>query len=112
MLNIEKLFFDADSSAIIESFIPVLDEIYIFLKKNPSVVIEIGGHTNNLPPADICYKLSNARAQSIAEYLYRKGITPEKISYKGYGKDVPIASNDSLAGRKKNQRVEIKILSI
>ena len=111
-LKINQLFFEADSSSLSSDFKPVLDEIYSFLKKNPSVVVEIGGHTNNKPPKDVCYRLSNARAKSIAEYMYRKGIESTRISYKGYGKDFPIADNNTLAGRKQNQRVEMKILSI
>jgi len=112
VMKVNQLFFKADSSSITEDFEPVLDEIYSFLKQNPSVVIEIGGHTNNQPPKDVCYRLSNARAKNIAEFLYRKGIKSTRISYKGYGKDNPIATNKTLAGRNKNQRVEIKILSI
>lgn len=112
ILKVNQLFFQADSSSITQDFEPVLNEIYVFLKSNPSVVIEIGGHTNNQPPKEVCYRLSNARAKSIAEFLYRRGIKSERIAYKGYGKDKPIASNASLAGRNKNQRVEIKILSI
>ena len=48
----------------------------------------------------------------IAYYLYNKGVPEAQISYKGYGKRVPIASNDTQSGRQKNQRVEIKIVSI
>ncbi len=111
-LRVDQLYFEADSFNLEKTFEPVLDEIYLFLKKNPSVVIEIGGHTNSKPPKDICDRLSTARARNIAEYLYHEGIDPKRISYKGYGKDKPIADNKTLAGRKKNQRVEIKILSI
>lgn len=111
-LKVDQLYFSADSSNIEEKFIPVLEEIYAFLSQNSDVVIEIGGHTNNIPPADICYKLSTSRARNIAEYLYKKGLDATRITYKGYGKDKPIATNETLAGRKLNQRVEIKILSI
>ena len=112
VLRVDKLFFAADSSNLTTDFKPILDEIYVFLKQNKSVVIEIGGHTNNKPPKDVCYRLSTARAKNIAEYLYTSGIESTRISYKGYGKDKPIADNKTLAGRNKNQRVEIKILSI
>jgi len=81
-------------------------------KKGPQVVIEIGGHTNNLPADDFCDKLSGDRAKSVAEFLYEKGIKEVRIAHKGYGKRKPIASNKSKSGRKKNQRVEIKILRV
>ena len=59
-----------------------------------------------------CDKLSNDRAKVVAEYLTDKGIPDERLTYKGYGKRRSIASNLTKEGRKKNQRVEIKILSI
>ena len=82
------------------------------MKENGSVVIEVGGHTNNIPEHDFCDKLSNARAKSIADYIVQKGIDPKRVYYKGYGKRKPIATNDTAEGRMKNQRVEIKIISI
>lgn len=112
VLRVNQLFFEADSSNLRTDFEPILDEIYVFLKKNKTVVIEIGGHTNNKPPKDICDRLSTARARNIAQYLYNQGIDNTRISFKGYGKEKPIADNKTLAGRKKNQRVEIKILSL
>jgi outer membrane protein OmpA-like peptidoglycan-associated protein len=79
---------------------------------HPRVHIEIGGHTNNIPPDEYCDRLSTARAKAVANFLYQKGIEQSRISYKGYGKRNPIASNRSAAGRRKNQRVEIKILRV
>jgi len=53
-----------------------------------------------------------ARAKDIAEYLYDKGIPQSRITYKGYGKRQPIATNQTVDGRRRNQRVEIKIVSL
>lgn len=111
-VNIEKLFFDADSTDIKPASYDVLDEIFDFLITNENVVIEIGGHTNSIPPDDYCDRLSNNRAKSVADYLYKKGIVHSRISYKGYGKRQPIATNATRSGRQKNQRVEIKVLSL
>lgn len=111
-VNIEKLFFEADSSAIQPASFAVLDEIYDFLTSNRNVVIEIGGHTNSIPPDDYCDRLSTERARAVALYLYQKGIREGRISYKGYGKRNPIATNETRAGRLRNQRVEIKVLSL
>jgi len=111
-IPIDQLFFEADTSAIdFESF-EVLNELYDFLKNNEDIIVEIGGHTNNIPSHDYCNQLSTARAKAVADYLIAKGIVEERISYKGYGKRKPIASNATEEGRKKNQRVEIKIVSI
>jgi outer membrane protein OmpA-like peptidoglycan-associated protein len=111
-LRIDNLYFEADSSAVKGKSIDALEDIFVFLTDNDQLIIEIGGHTNNIPPDEYCDKLSSARAQSVTEYLIRRGIPQERISYKGYGKRDPIASNNTAAGRKRNQRVEMKILDI
>jgi outer membrane protein OmpA-like peptidoglycan-associated protein len=110
IIKIEKLFFDADSANIKPESFPVLNEIYDFLNENQDVIIEIGGHTNSIPNEDYCNKLSLSRAKNVAEYLYKMGIPTFRIKYKGYGKTKPISPDTNLEGRRKNQRVEIKIL--
>jgi outer membrane protein OmpA-like peptidoglycan-associated protein len=111
-IRVDKLYFEADSSTIKPESYAVLEEIYAFLNENDKVKIEIGGHTNSLPEDAYCDKLSTARAKDIAEYLYEKGIPQSRIAYKGYGKRQPVASNQTVDGRRKNQRVEIKIVSM
>lgn len=111
-IRLDKLYFEADSSTIQPSSFAVLEEIYEFLDTHDKVIIEIGGHTNSLPEDAYCDKLSTDRARNIAEYLYSKGIPQSQIAYKGYGKRQPIATNQTVDGRRKNQRVEIKIVSL
>ncbi len=111
-INIDDLYFKADTSSIASSSYPVLNELYAFLKNNPDVSIELGGHTNNLPKPAYCDYLSTARAREVAKYLIAKGIDKNRVQFKGYGKRQPIASNNTPNGRKKNQRVEIKILTV
>ncbi len=112
ILRIDKLQFEADSTVVMKSSEAILDDVYQFMENNPSVVIEVGGHTNGLPPHSYCDRLSSARARNVASYLIRKGIPAMRISYKGYGKRKPIATNRTKEGRAKNQRVEIKIITI
>ncbi len=111
-IEIRNLYFPSDSANISLTSYEVLDDIYAFLMNNKKVVIEIGGHTNNVPSEEYCNQLSTARAKSVAEYLINKGISPDKIQFKGYGKKKPIADNRTPSGRIKNQRVELKILSL
>jgi outer membrane protein OmpA-like peptidoglycan-associated protein len=106
------LRFDGDSSTIKTEFYPVLDEVYDFMLENGKIVIEVGGHTNNVPPDEYCDRLSTARAKAVADYLAAKGIDPKRVLFKGYGKRKPVASNTTPEGRVLNQRVEIKILSL
>ena len=111
-IRMERLQFEADSSRLTPECLPVLEEVFFFLEDNPAIVIEVGGHTNSTPPDEFCDRLSTARAKSVAAYLAEKGIDPKRVVYKGYGKRKPIASNATREGRKRNQRVEIKILRV
>lgn len=112
-LQVDQLFFKADQSEIEPESYKVLDQIAATLNSRPEIKkVEIGGHTNNLPPADYCDRLSTQRARAIFEYLRKKQVNPDRLIYKGYGKRAPIASNDTPAGRRQNQRVEIKVLEV
>jgi len=111
-LRTNQIFFQADKSLITNQSFEVLDDIYQFLRSNQGVIIEVGGHTNGLPPHNYCDELSDARAKAVTDYLARKGIDRDRLEYKGYGKRQPIATNETPAGRRKNQRVEFKILRV
>ena len=111
-IQIEQLFFEADSTNMKSTSIPVMDEMYNFLRAYPQITVEVGGHTNNVPAHDYCDALSTARAKSVVDYLVTKGIPSEQLTFKGYGKRKPLVSNRSAAGRRKNQRVEIKVLKV
>lgn len=111
-IKIDKLYFAVDKSEISDNSRSTLEEVYRFLDINDDLIVEIGGHTNGLPPHDYCDELSTARAKAVADYLANKGISKNRLTFKGYGKRNPIASNKTESGRKRNQRVEIKILEI
>lgn len=111
IIKINNLYFKADSDSIPPHSYQALDEIYNYLHDNESLVVEIGGHTNGLPKDDFCDSLSELRAKAVAEYLMRKGIPKERMTYVGYGRRKPIDTNATREGRARNQRVELKILS-
>ncbi len=111
-LQVSQVYFEADSTNVTTESYPVLNEIAEFLEENPLVVIEVGGHTNNQPPHEFCDRLSSARAKSAALYIVQQGIDPQRVVYKGYGKREPKYSNATADGRRKNQRVEVKILRL
>lgn len=111
-IRMRLLNFATDSASLKPESLPMLDELYDFMSENGSVVIEIGGHTNNVPPDDFADKLSTERAKTVADYLFAKGIDPKRVVYKGYGKRLPLVPNTSPEGRRTNQRVEIKILRL
>ncbi len=112
ILRLERIQFKPDSYQLDSSSSADLNGLYRFLNENPGVVVEIGGHTNGLPPDDVCDRLSSERARTVAEFLVGKGIEAGRLQHHGYGKRKPIASNETSAGKKLNQRVEIKILKV
>lgn len=111
VITIDQLYFAADESEIEANSHQVLEELYQFMSTHQEVHIEVGGHTNTIPPHLYCDKLSNDRAEAVANYLINKGLDKDRISSKGYGKRQPIVSL-SPDSRKKNQRVQIKIMSL
>ncbi|HMS67705.1 MAG TPA: OmpA family protein [Saprospiraceae bacterium] len=111
-VEIKNLYFKADSTGITKESYEVLDEIVQFLQQNKNVSLEIGGHTNGIPPASYCDKLSEERAKSVYNYLTQKGVGMSTLTYKGYGKRKRIANDATADGRRKNQRVELKVISL
>lgn len=88
-----------------------LDKVVQLLQDNPTVKVQIEGHTDNVgAPADN-QKLSEARAKSVVNYLNAKGIKADRLTAKGYGETKPIADNSTDAGRAQNRRTELKVIS-
>ena len=110
-IKIEKLEFPSNSSKIQETSFASLDEVFNLLNGNINLIVEIGGHTNLIMEDEASIRLSRDRAQSVADYLVKKGIERKRLAVKGYGKSKPIATEMSKAANQLNQRVEIKILS-
>ena len=80
------------------------------LTKNPTLKIELGGHTDNVGRPEANQRLSEQRAKAVYDYLINKGIPSNRLSYKGYGETQPVATNDTDEGRRENRRTEIKVL--
>lgn len=110
-IRLKNLYFQADTSTINKSSYGVLKELGSFLKHHTNFVVELGGHTNNIPEDDYCDDLSRRRARQVYKYLVESGVNRDQLSFKGYGKKEPIASNETTVGRARNQRVEVKIIS-
>jgi len=114
IIEIERLYFPADSSNLRDpASFAVLGEIVQYLKEHPKVSIEVRGHTSVVYGMKEHYSLdlSQARAKTVADYLVSEGVDSTRIKYKGYGFKHPIATNETKEGKRKNQRVEIKILT-
>jgi outer membrane protein OmpA-like peptidoglycan-associated protein len=114
VFRLEKVYFDANKVDIRTESEPELNELYNFLRDNPDVAVEVGGHTNNSmwPNEEFAIQLSTNRAKSVADWLMNKGISADRVQFKGYGWTHPVQPNTTEAGKKKNQRVEVTILKI
>lgn len=110
-VQINDIYYATASYEINTKSYAVLNEFAEFLKTNPTVKVEIRGHTDNIGSAQTNITLSNRRAQAVYDYLLSKGVPTGNISYKGYGPNMPIADNKTEAGRAKNRRTEFYILS-
>ena len=108
------LLFDSGSAQIKTDSLPILDKIGVILRKYGKSIIEIEGHTDNVPIHTSKFadnnELSSARALSVFNYLVENsGLDPAIVKHTGRGEYVPIADNSTETGRAKNRRVEIKI---
>ncbi len=80
------------------------------MRKHPSMVIKIIGHTDSVGEVTYNLELSERRAKAVINYLHKKGIPANRALHAGYGSSQPIASNEDAEGRQLNRRVELLIL--
>lgn len=102
--------FEFDKSELLVDSYPILEKLYEFLKTNPEIRVEIGGHTCSIASDDYNLKLSDARANVVRNYLLKHGIESERITARGYGESMPITDNETEEGKQLNRRIEMTIL--
>ena len=101
--------FETGKSTIKPKSYTLLNQIADIFIENKNYIIEVQGHTDSTGKYDLNMKLSDDRANAVRDYLIGKGVPSERMTAKGYGPDVPIADNNTAAGRQKNRRVEFNI---
>ena len=104
--------FDYDKADIRPDTMPEVARMYQMLDENPTMRVEIAGHTDNRGPGPYNMGLSQRRAESVRNELARRGINRNRMTIGAYGLENPIADNDTDEGRQRNRRVEMVILSI
>jgi flagellar motor protein MotB len=109
---LENIFFETNKATLKPESYPQLEQVLKFMNSNPTVRMEISGHTDNVGSLKLNTNLSQARAEAVVKYLVERGIDPSRLDSKGYAFSQPIAPNDTAEGRAKNRRVEFKILSM
>lgn len=111
MIRMNNIFFDFDKDNLRDESKLELDRWIKMLQLNPSVIIEIDGHTDGIGDESYNQRLSELRAGSVVKYLSDHGIDLERLEAKGFGEKMPIASNKTGEGRQQNRRVEVKIFN-
>jgi len=108
----EGVTFDVGSYSLKPEFRTTLDKVADSLKQYPDSLIDVYGHTDSTGSDAYNQTLSENRARTVANYLQMQGVNPARIRSQGYGETLPVADNATEEGRRKNRRVEIKIVPV
>lgn len=109
VLTLGDVLFANGSSDLKAGSTSNLNELVAFLARYPTRTVMIEGHTDNVGTADANVGLSQRRAESVRSYLVSQGIDAARLTSMGAGESVPVADNESAAGRQQNRRVEVII---
>jgi len=105
-----NIFFDTGSHYLKPESVAELLRLFEFLSRNPKIRIEIGGHTDNVGTFEFNTTLSHNRARSVVNFLVDKGISANRLSYKGFADTKPIDTNNTEQGRANNRRTEFTLI--
>lgn len=107
---VKNLHFATNKTRILSRSEQALQDLYMYLARNPQVRIKIVGHTDSVGKDEANQKLSDGRANEVMKDLIERGIAPDILQAEGRGETQPIDTNDTEEGRQNNRRVEIEIL--
>lgn len=109
-IRLNNIFFQTGSARLYEESQVELDKVVDLMLASPTLRIELAGHTDNVGSQQANRTLSEQRAKAVYDYLVASGISPERLSYRGYGEEMPVASNDTEEGRRQNRRTVFTVL--
>jgi outer membrane protein OmpA-like peptidoglycan-associated protein/tetratricopeptide (TPR) repeat protein len=107
---LRNIFFDYNKYTLREESYPELERLQVLMVENPTIKVEISGHTDDVGGDEYNRELSENRAKAVVDYLVSNGIAQDRLIYAGYGESQPIASNEKPEGRQENRRTEFKII--
>ncbi|MFY0685652.1 MAG: OmpA family protein [Cyclobacteriaceae bacterium] len=108
---IHNVYFGFGATGLSSATNTVLDELYQTLKSNPSLKVEVSGHTDNIGTVEANQWISENRAKAVVQWLVQKGINSNQLVARGYGESKPLASNDDEEnGRELNRRIEVLVI--
>jgi outer membrane protein OmpA-like peptidoglycan-associated protein len=110
-ITLRNIFFDLSKYELKPESQVELDKVVQLMKDNPTLKIQINGHTDNAGKAADNLRLSENRAKSVVSYLVAKGVVATRLSFKGWGDSRPVADNAAAEGRALNRRTELKVIS-
>ncbi len=108
---LKNIFFATGKATLTKSSETELQNLLKLMNDIPTLKIEVSGHTDNVGSAKKNKSLSERRAKAVVDYLVANGISIDRMVYKGYGFERPIASNKTKAGRQQNRRTEFEVIS-
>jgi len=108
-VRLDNVNFETDSYFLDDVSKSNINQLVDFLKENPDIKIALHGHTDNVGSTEYNIALSQQRVKEVRDYLCSQGITSNRITYKGFGEKVPLASNATKKGRALNRRVEFVV---
>ena len=111
VLTLGDVLFDVDRAELKPGAELHLARLAEFLQQHPERNVLIEGHTDSTGSVEYNLGLSRSRADAVRSYLVGRGVAPTRVATEGYGLSRPIASNDTVAGRQQNRRVEIVVLN-
>ena len=109
---LKNIFFETNRYELTPASLVELDKLVVLLSENPTISIEISGHTDNIGKAETNLLLSENRAKAVVDYLASKKIDAKRLTYKGFGLTNPLADNATEMGRALNRRTEMKIVGL
>jgi outer membrane protein OmpA-like peptidoglycan-associated protein len=109
IVSMSDVLFDTGQYSLKSGAREKLAKVAGILLAYPGLNIEVGGYTDNVGGDDMNQKLSENRADSVRDYLVQEGVTTNSVTARGFGNTLPVASNDSSAGRQQNRRVELLV---
>lgn len=110
VVELKDVFFAFDSDVLDASSDVMLDEVAAFLLRHRDMVVEVGGHTDNVGSEEYNVALSLRRAESVKQALMQRGVPEIRIKTAGYGSSKPLKDNDTEESRAANRRIEMKVL--
>ncbi len=107
---IDNILFEFDKAYLKRESLDILDKLVRIMKGDPSLRVEVRGHTDSTGDSGYNRKLSERRADAVVEYMIKNGVSPERLRSTGFGETRPLASNDTAEGRGRNRRTEFFFL--